>query len=176
MTPCIKTKTLSIFLLIILLSIPLTSATSSYSVIGAELYKTPENFSFEKSLFTELSVKAEHYNQNLNKTPIILQRFVGSEQIDGKIKLENGSMLNVTLLMTGGKVRDFYSYGAPNDPDLVFEPSILVETDEQTVRKILDSEDPLREAVKGMNDNSFKVEPNGFFRKATLWTARQLYS
>jgi hypothetical protein len=176
MTPCIKIKALSIFLLIILSSVPLTSATSSFSVVGAELYKTPENCSLENGLFKELSVKAELYNQNFNKTPIILQRFVGSEQIDGRIKLENGSMLNVTLLMTGGKVRDFYNYNTPTDPNLVFEPSIVVETDEQTIRKILDSEDPLRETVKSMNENSFKVEPKGFFRKATLWTARQLYS
>ena len=72
----------------------------------------------ENDLFTELSVKAELYNQKFDKVPTILQRLVGSEQIAGKIKLENGEMLYVTLLMRGGKVGKFYRYDTPTDSKL----------------------------------------------------------
>ena len=60
-------------------------------------------------------------------------------------------------------------------PNSKFEPSMNVETDEQTVRKILDSKDPLRETVNSMNEDSFKVEAKGFFRKAELWTFQQAF-
>jgi hypothetical protein len=107
---------------------------------------------------------------------MLFQRLVGSEQIAGRINLENGEMLYVTFLMSGGKVMDFYSYDTPEDPYSKFEPSIIVETDEKTVRKTLDSDDPLREAVNGMNEGSFNVETKGFFRSATLWAVREIYS
>ena len=59
------------------------------------------------------------------------------------------------------------------DPNSKFGPSMTVETDEKTVRKILDSKDPLKETVKSMNEDSFKVETEGFFRNAVLWTLKQ---
>ena len=97
-----------------------------------------------------ISIKAELYNKNFNKVPLILQRLVGSEQIAAKIKLENGEMLYVTLLIRRGTVGDFYRYETPADNYSKLEPSITVETDEQTVRneqtvrKILDSQDPFK--------------------------------
>ena len=59
------------------------------------------------------------------------------------------------------------------DPNSKFGPSITVETDEKTVRKVLDSKDPLKEAVKSMNEDSLKVETKGFFRNTVLWTLKQ---
>ena len=111
MVPCSKIKTLSFFLLIILLFVPIAGAVSDAGNIKeADLFKAPENSTAENDLFTELSVKAELYNQNFDKVPTILQRLVGSEEIARRIKLENGEMLYVTLLMRGGKVGDFYRY------------------------------------------------------------------
>ncbi len=164
------------FLLILFLFVPLVSTASSVNVTEADLFKAPDNSNVKNDLFAELSVKAELYNDNFHKVPMILQRVVGSEQIAGKIKLENGEMLYVTLLMRGAKVGDFYKYDTPADPNSKLEPSMIIETDEQTVRKIIDSKEPLREAVTSMNENSLKVEAKGFFRSAELWTLQQLYS
>ncbi|SRR5665647_365573 len=176
MVPCSKTKAFSIFLLIILFFVPITGAVSSVNVIEADLFKASDNPHVENDLFTELSVKAELYNQKFDRVPTILQRLVGSEQIAARIKLENGEMLYTTLLMRGGKVGKFYRYETPTDSNLKFEPSITVETDEKTVRKILDSKDPLRETVNSMNEDSFKVEAEGFFRNAEIWTFQQVFS
>jgi hypothetical protein len=177
MVPCNKTKALSLFLLIVLFFVPIAGAASdAVDIRPADLFKAPDASSAENDLFKELSVKAEFYNQNFEEVPMILQRVVGSEQITGRIKLANGEMLYVTLLMRGGKVGDLYRYDTSTDPNSKFEPSIIVETDEQTVRKILDSKDPLRETVKSMNENSFNVEAKGFFRNAALWAFLQLYS
>jgi len=175
MVPCNKTEALSFFLLIVLLLIPLAGATGPV-VRAADLYKAPESSKLANDLFSELSVKAELYNQKFDEVPALFQRLVGSEQITGRIKLENGEMLYVTILMAGGKVSDFYRYDTPDDPYSKFEPSIIVGTDEQTVRKILDSNDPLREAVDSMNEDSLKVKAKGFFQNVELWAVRQFYS
>lgn len=159
-----------------LLLVPTAGAVSSADNIKkADLYKAPENSTIENALFAELSAKAELYNANFDKVPEVLQRLVASEEIAGKIKLENGEMLYVTLLMGGGKIRDFYSYASPNDPNSKFGPSITVETDEKTIQKVLGSKEPLKEAVKSMNDDSLKVETEGFFRNLMLSTLKTFY-
>ena len=84
-------------------------------------------------------------------------------------------MLYVTLLMGGGKIRDFYSYNTPNDPNSKFGPSITVETDEKTIQKVLGSKEPLKEAVKSMDDDSLKVETEGIFRNLMLSTLKTFY-
>ncbi len=159
-----------------LLFAPIAGAASSAGDIKkAEPYKAPENSTIENELFAELSTKAELYNNNSDEVPEVLKRFVASEEIAGKIKLESGEMLYVTILMRGGEIGDFYMYDTPNDPNSKFGPSITVETDEKTVRKVLDSKEPLKEAVKSMNDGSLKVETEGYFRGTVLWTLKKFY-
>ena len=55
-------------------------------------------------------------------------------------------------------------------------PPITIESDEETIREILDSEDPLRKTVEHMNEGALDVEVEGFFRKTVLWSIKQLYS
>jgi hypothetical protein len=159
-----------------LLLVSIAGAVSNAGNIKkTELYTAPENSTTENALFAELSTNAEFYNKNLDKVPEVLQRLVASEEIAGKIKLENGNMLYVTLLMGGGQIRNFYSYDTPNDPNSKFGPSITVETDEKTAKNILDSEKPLKEAVKSMNDGSLKVETEGVFRNMMLSALKAFY-
>jgi hypothetical protein len=177
MVPCSKIKVLSLFLLIVFLFVPIAGAASNeVNITEAETYKAPENPGTENDLFAELSAKASLYNDNYDKVPMLLRNFVGSQEIAGKIELENGQMLNVTLLMNGGKIENFYKYDTPTDPNSKFGPSITFETDEQTVRKVLNSKEPMREAVKSMDDGSLKVEVKGLFRKTALWVLKSYYS
>ncbi|MCQ1535601.1 hypothetical protein FTO70_07905 [Methanosarcina sp. KYL-1] len=166
------------FLLIVLLLLPIAGASSEAGDIKeAELFKADDNpAGGENDLFTELSEKAELYNENFDEVPMLFKRLVASEEIALRIKLENGTMLYATAIMRGGKVGEFYSYETENDPNSKFGPTIIVETDEQTVRKVLDSDDPLREAVKSMNEGDLDVECKGFFRRTVLWAIKQLYS
>lgn len=176
MSPCSKTKALSLLIFIMLLLVPIAgAATNAGNIKKADLYQASENSTNENALFAELSAKAELYNKNFDKVPDVLQRLVASEEIAGKIKLENGEMLYVTLLMGGGQVRDFYSYETPDDPNSKFGPSITVETDEKTIQNVLDSKEPLKEAVKSMNDGSLKVETEGLFRNFMLSTLKTFY-
>ncbi|HII90672.1 MAG TPA: hypothetical protein HA262_00480 [Methanosarcina sp.] len=176
MSPCSKTKALSLLIFIMLLLVPIAGAASNTgSIKKADLYQAPKNSTNENALFTELSANVELYNKNFDKVPDVLQRLVASEEIAGKIKLENGEMLYVTLLMGGGQVRDFYSYETPDDPNSKFGPSITVETDEKTIQNVLDSKEPLKEAVKSMNDGSLKVETEGLFRNFMLSTLKTFY-
>jgi hypothetical protein len=175
MVPYNKIKMLSLFLLIVLLFVPIAGA-AEVNIIGADTYQAPANPGTENDLFSELSAKASLYNDNYEKVPMLLRNFVGSQEIAAKIRLENGTMLNMTALMKGGKVEKLYSYDSPTDPNSKFGPSITIETDEQTVRQLLNSRDPMRDAVKSMEDGSLKVEAEGFFRKTALWALRSYYS
>jgi hypothetical protein len=176
MTSCSKNRVLSLFLVILLLVSFTGVASSAGDVTPASTFTTPLNSSAENDLFSELSSQMKLYNENFDNVPSLVQRLVGSEEIAGRIKLNNGEMLYVTLLMNGGKVGDFYRYDTPNDPDSKFGPTITVESDEDTIREILNSDERLRKAVEKMNDGSLKVEIEGFFRKTVLWSIQQLYS
>ncbi len=57
MVPCIKTKALSAFLLIVLLFIPLVGAVDPV-VRGADLYKAPASSNLENDLFSETEYKS----------------------------------------------------------------------------------------------------------------------
>ncbi|MGA9188725.1 MAG: hypothetical protein WB014_09260 [Methanosarcina sp.] len=164
---------MSFFLLIMLLFVPIAGAASNAGDIRkADLFEAPDNSTADNDLFTELSEKAGLYNKNFDQVPAILQRLVASEEISGKIKLDNGEMLYVTLLMRGGQIGEFYRYDTSTDPNSKLGPTIKVETDEQTVRRVLDSKDPFKEAIKSMNEDSLKVETKGFFRNTVLWTLK----
>ena len=173
---CSKNRFLSLLLVMLLLA-PIAGAASSAGTIkGAELFTTPINSSTENDLFSELSAQMGLYNDNFDNVPLLVKRLAASEEVAGKIELENGEMLYVTALMRGGKVGEFYRYDTPNDPNSQFGPSIIVESDEETIREILDSDDPLRKAVENMNEGSLNVEVKGFFRKTVFWSIKQLYS
>ncbi len=176
MTSCSKHRILSLFLVVLLLASVTAVASSEGNIKAAESFNASVNSSNENDLFTELSSQMKLYNENFDKVPSLVQRLVGSEEIAGRIELNNGEMLYVTLLMRGGKVGDFYRYDTPNDPNSKFGPTITVESDEKTIREILDSDDRLRKAVEEMNEGSLNVEIDGFFRKTVLWSIQQLYS
>ncbi len=176
MISCSKNRILSLFLVILLLVSSTGVASSAGDVTPASTFTTSVNSSEENDLYSELSAQMELYNENFDNVPSLVQRLVGSEEIAGRIKLNNGEMLYVTLLMNGGKVGDFYRYDTPNDPNSKFGPTITVESDEDTIREILNSDDRLRKSVEKMNDGSLKVEIKGFFRKTVLWSIKQLYS
>jgi hypothetical protein len=70
MFPRNKTRTLSFFLLIMLLFVPTACAASNAGDIkAADIYEAPENPATGNDLFTELSANAELYNQILIKFP-----------------------------------------------------------------------------------------------------------
>ncbi len=172
-----KNKVLAILLAALLLMPVAGAVPDSGDIREAEFFKAPEAAANgENGLFDELSVKAELYNENFDEVPMLFKRLVGSQEIALQIKQDDGDMLYATAIMRGGMVGEFYSYDTPEDPNSKFGPSMTVETDEQTVREILDSEDPLKEAVQSMNEGTLVVEVEGFFRKAVLWTITKLYS
>lgn len=176
MVSCSKNRILSLFLTLLLLFQITGVASSAGDITPASTFTTSANSSTENDLYTELSAQMELYNDNFDNVPMLVQRLVGSEEIAAKIELNDGDMLYLTIRMAGGKVNDFYSYDTPNDPNSKIGPTITVESDEETVREILESDDQLRKAVESMNEGSLNVEIEGFFRKTVLWSIQQLYS
>jgi len=172
----LKNRAMVSLLVMLLLVSSAGAASGAGNITAAETFTTSINSSTENDLFSELSVQAELYNNNFDNVPSLVKRLVASEEIAGTIELENGEMLYVTALMRGGKVGEFYKYDTPNDPNSQLGPTIIVESDEETVRETLDSDDPLRKAVEQMNDGSLNVTVEGFFRKTVLWSIKQLYS
>jgi len=172
-----KNKFLAVLLMALLLAPVAGAASDSGNIREAELFKAPDDAANgDDDLFSELSVDAELYNEHFDEVPMLFKRLVGSQEIALRIKKDDGDMLYATAIMRGGMVGEFYSYETPNDPNSKFGPSMTVETDEQTVRQILDSEDPFKKAVQSMDEGTLVVEVEGFFRKTVLWTIKQLYS
>ncbi|WP_410507260.1 hypothetical protein RSJ42_10555 [Methanosarcina hadiensis] len=151
-------------------------ASSAGDITPASTFTTSANSSPGNDLYTELSAQMKIYNDNIDNVPLLVKRLVGSEEIAGKIELNDGKMLYVTLRMAGGEVSEFYKYDTPNDPNSKFGPSITVESDETTIREILEADDSLRESVEKINDGSLTVDIKGFFRETVFKLIMQLYS
>lgn len=176
MVPLSKNRILSLFLVILLLAQITGVASSAGDITPASTFTTTANSSPENDLYTELSAQMKIYNDNIDNVPLLVKRLVGSEEIAGKIELNDGKMLYVTARMAGGEVSEFYKYDTPNDPNSKFGPSITVESDETTIKEILVAEDPLRKAVEKINEGSLTVDIEGFFRETVFKLIMQLYS
>jgi hypothetical protein len=98
MISCSKNRTLGLFLVILFLA-PIAGASSSVgNIIPAEDFTTSVNSSTENDLFSELSAQMKLYNEDFDNVPLLVKRLVGSEEIAGKIELNNGEM-NFTVMI-----------------------------------------------------------------------------
>lgn len=157
-----------------LIMVPLAGAVSETSVTANASPAGPAPSAEEKGdLYSDLNVKVEHYNQNFDNVPMLVKRLVGSQEIEGKITQNDGSVLRITALMRGGKVGEFYK---SDTKESRFGPSLTFESDEDTIRKIMSSKDPLRKTVRSIKDGKLKVECESFFRKSVLWAIEEIYS
>ncbi|NYT01314.1 MAG: hypothetical protein GKC10_00920 [Methanosarcinales archaeon] len=78
----------------------------------------------------------DRYNANIDKAPTILKSLLGNEKVEFNILLVNDSILTVGMQTDKGRIASTVDGGFAN-------PSIEVETSEETIERIIKANDPI---------------------------------
>ncbi|MDY6776766.1 MAG: hypothetical protein SVQ76_01510 [Candidatus Nanohaloarchaea archaeon] len=100
---------------------------------------------------------ADIYNQNAEKVPDLVKSLVAGERINIHLSVDGRERV-VGIVMNGSEVGRVVKGGLEN-------PSISVYTSRQTVRDIVSSDQPGREAVEALNDGRITYSVEGIFNK-----------
>ncbi|HEY3363369.1 MAG TPA: hypothetical protein VGK06_16520 [Methanosarcina sp.] len=156
-----KTRALSLLVLIMFLLVPVAGAVSNTS-------PAPKNCTSEDKLFKKLSADAELYNKKFDKVPSIIKKLIDSHSALVKITLDNGKVLSIAITTKDGKIETFSKY----NPKSNFEPFVTIVTDEKTVKKLIDSKNPFKEAFKSWETGCVTIDSDSCYVKAFLETAQ----
>ena len=108
------------------------------------------------------------YNKNLNLTPGFLKSLVGDEQILFVITLENGGEMYAWGTTEYAEFVEFERLEALSDQ----EPSIIVRSDDSTVRSIIESSSPVQEFNDALKSGKITVEDAGLLQRLILWAMK----
>lgn len=114
-------------------------------------------------LFDNMDASVRAYNNNVDMVPGIVRSLLGNEETYIVVNMENGKMLEAKMVMKDAKIVQF-------ERIIGFDESatIKVVTDEQTVRNIMGSADPISAFTYAMDNGALKVEGTGIVMYAII--------
>ncbi|MEZ5335330.1 MAG: hypothetical protein R2741_08880 [Methanolobus sp.] len=141
------------------------SNTASVSS-SPQTYKEPE----QTDLFSLLKKYTEYYNSGINEVPDVVKKVAGNDLILLEISMNDNTDLNVAVRTEDGLVTEFRKLSSGEDVD----PTVTLTSNENTIRAILKSSDPLDYFVTALNQETVNVECKGFVKKTALAALKAL--
>jgi hypothetical protein len=119
-------------------------------------------------LFDELQPLVDVYNDNVGDIPLITS-MIGEERINGEILLNDGSVLNIAIMTDkDAKITSF-------EKGEISDPTMSASTDEDTIRSIITSSDPVSAFIDALNAGTITYESDSalqdFGLQIALWIA-----
>ncbi len=109
-------------------------------------------------LFEDIKPLVDTYNQNVDNIPFI-KSFIGEERIHCEISLNDGTMLIIGITTDkDAKVTGF-------EKGEISDPTIKAYTSENTIRTIMNSEDPVPAFQDALNNGEITFEGVGLGNK-----------
>ncbi|MBN1323691.1 MAG: hypothetical protein JW986_06790 [Methanotrichaceae archaeon] len=106
----------------------------------------------------------DRYNANIDNAPALLRSVVGDERVDVEILLVNGTIFKMGLETEGGRITGTVPGGVGN-------PSIVAETREDVIYRILRASDPIAEFQRSREAGDMVIEGMTFTAKLKLAAA-----
>ncbi|WP_321428433.1 hypothetical protein [uncultured Methanolobus sp.] len=138
-----------------------SSGTSSAQVTGGAV---------NTDLFSLLKKCADYYNKGIDEVPGVVKNIAGNDVILVEITTNDNSELRIKVCTEDGLVTEFSKLLAGEKID----PTVTVTSNENTIRGILKSDDPLGHSITSLNQGSINVECKGFIKKTALSTLKAL--
>ncbi|WP_135613117.1 hypothetical protein [Methanococcoides sp. AM1] len=130
-------------------------------MIIATLFSVPAS----ADLSSELDFVITEFNLNADSAPAPLKGLLGNEDILAVIDMNDGSTLALKIVTKDMIVTDFSAVD-PDGSDL--SPSIIINTNEKTVRELLGSDDPVNDFLEAYDGGNVKIEAVSIVNKVTL--------
>ncbi|MGB3907357.1 MAG: hypothetical protein WBL02_02865 [Methanomethylovorans sp.] len=118
-------------------------------------------------LFNDLDRAVTEYNAYYEELPGSIQIVLGNEKILAGILMDDGNELNVWLITKNGRVTEFEKVGDVRD----YDPTVIIATDETTVRKLINTTDPLSVYEESRSNGTLIIDPVGIVNNAKFVVA-----
>ena len=119
-------------------------------------------------LFDELQPLVDVYNDHVGDIPLMTS-LIGEERINGEISLNDGSVLSLAITTDNDAKITSFEQGEISDP------TMRVSTDENTIRSIMNSSDPVSAFLDALNAGTITYESDSalqdFGIQIALWVA-----
>ncbi|MBE0516739.1 MAG: hypothetical protein IBX41_05040 [Methanophagales archaeon] len=138
---------------------PLFFAAFLVIAIFAGIAPSAVGINGESDLFEELKPLVDIYNQNVDRIPFLLKGPIADERIHAEISLNDGTVLILGITTDNeAKIMSF-------ERGEISDPTIKAYTTENTVRSIMDSEDPVSAFQAALDTGAITYEGVGFVNK-----------
>ncbi|WP_298683600.1 hypothetical protein [uncultured Methanomethylovorans sp.] len=118
-------------------------------------------------LFNDLDRAVTEYNAYYEELPSSIQILLGNEEILAGIMMNDGGELNVWLVTENGRVAEFEKVEDVED----YDPTIIIATDEATVRSLINTTDPLSVYEGARSNGTLTIDPVGIVSSAKFLVA-----
>lgn len=118
----------------------------------------------------DLDLKVNEYNENADQLPSFLKSLLGNEVIKLAIMTNDGKEIYLKLVTEDAYVTIFEKIDKNTD----IGETIVIGTSEDTIQKILSSEDPLTTFLDAKENGDIVIEPVGFVNNIVFTVANVL--
>jgi hypothetical protein len=116
------------------------------------------------SIVDDMKSEVDEYNANSDDVPSSLKNMLGNERIHVIIDMNNGSALDLKAVTVDGKIVEFDEMEEGDE----FDPTLVVSTDEDTARSIIDSASPAQVFLDAYDRGDIGITSPSFTKKVSL--------
>ncbi|WP_292471432.1 hypothetical protein [Methanolobus sp.] len=143
-----------------------SSSSASQAQANAEGYTK----SIKTDLYSQMKRYTEYYNNGIDEVPYVIKKIAGNDVILLEIAKTDNTNLKIKAVTKDGLITEFSEVSSTNG----IEANVSVSADEDTIKSILSSDDPIGQLSHSLNNGDLDVECKGFLKKAALATLKTL--
>ncbi|MBE8539724.1 C13 family peptidase [Geoglobus acetivorans] len=106
-------------------------------------------------LFVLMEKKKDWYNNNTNLVPGFIKDWLGNTRVNVEILMDDGSVMDIYMVVENAYINEF-------EKGKLSDASAKASLSEETVRRIINSDDPVAEVQKAYSDGDIQYSGVGF--------------
>ncbi|NPE30135.1 hypothetical protein HNV12_19710 [Methanococcoides sp. SA1] len=118
----------------------------------------------EKNLYDDLKRYTSYYNNGIDEVPDLIKKVAGNDVIVLEIATNENTDLKIKAVTKDGVITEFREVSSVSGID----PTVSVSANEDAIRKLLSSDDPMGQLSSSLNNDDIEIECKGFLKKAAV--------
>ncbi len=118
----------------------------------------------EKSLYDDLKRYTTYYNNGIDEVPDLIKKVAGNDVIVLEIATNDNTKLKIKAVTKDGVITEFREVSSLSG----FDPTVSVSANENAIRVLLSSDDPMGQLSSSLNNGDIEIECKGFLKKAAV--------
>ena len=126
----------------------------------------------DDELYNQIKSNISVYNQHTEMIPGFVKSLIGNEEILVVIEKNNNDTLLIKAVTENAEITQFDKIENVSQVN----PTVNVTTNEETVRSLMNSDNPVETFKQIRDEGKLDIEPVGVTKKAVFWVAEQIFN